>query len=363
YDVGWKPDLDAYGPVPFLQEMAQCVAVSSDGKLLATGSADGSVKVWNLLTGELLCGFVHTIEPTETDKSKSRDEDDDDEDLGGLKPSKSGITFVSFSSEKPAHFVISAAHHPKCIPSIKLWSLKNPSAAPKVMIGGHTLGSQIQRCEFLQPENRRLMSIGSDLNVALWEVARCKTIRVLTASPVDEDVSEAVAVKGASAGAAGATAHRPSISSAVLNRRKRLHPSGWGRISGAVAPNGLFAFGSSSLTVMDLRWKESLVKDLNGQFDKEKIKRHRLTSAVFSSDSATIFVASAVPPDDQQMLAVDLQLKAEKMLAKSEQQSESDPIQAGKDKRPSSAGSLLCINTATTEFESELKKAKQSWIR
>jgi WD40 repeat protein len=308
---GWKQDDDPYGPIPITHKNIQCCAVSVDGKLLVTGASDGTVKVWNIVTGEEQMTFIHVVKAEESHDFHSVSYYDEDYESRS-KPSKSGITFVAFSTERNSSHVVSTAHDSQAEPTIKLWSLKTPHASPKIMSGAHKAGSTIVRCELFPPDSRRLMSIGSDYNVVLWEVARCRMIRVIPIQHLDDELTVQLSSSTSNSKKAQEGAKSQGI------KRRRQNASGWNRVTGTVGPNGNFAFGSSSIIVMDGRWKELLNKDLNDVVEKERLNHHKLTGVAFSSDGSTVFVSSAIPPDDLQILIVERQAEAEIIMAKSE---------------------------------------------
>ncbi|KAI8853631.1 WD40-repeat-containing domain protein [Chytridium lagenaria] len=270
YENGWKPDNDTYSPMPFRHINIQCCAISIDGKYIATGSSDGILKVWDVVSGEELRSFMH-LQSSGASTDTTGNLGGERQSGNGLAPTRCGITAVCFSTEKPPHSVVSAAHDPKLEPSIKLWSWRTPSFVPKTMLGAHASGSIIMNCDFLVPENRRLMSVSSDFTVVLWEVARGRIIRLVPIPQIDE-------LMECNGQFSGSFKKPPTVP--ITFKRRRTHPSGWPRVYGCVGPNGLFAFGSSSITVMESRWKELLSKELSSE--RDKLRRQRLTGAAFS---------------------------------------------------------------------------------
>ncbi|KAJ3114705.1 NACHT domain- and WD repeat-containing protein 1 [Phlyctochytrium bullatum] len=360
YENGWRPDHETYCPMPFKHTNVQCCSISSDARYLVTGSSDGIVKVWELASGEEVRSFLHfqkTVQAVMEPGSLAPPPLVTNGPGSAQMPQRSGVTAVCFSNEKPANLVVSAAHDPKLEPSIKLWSWRSPSTAPRTLTGAHNQGSVIVAVDFLAPENRRLMSIGSDLNVVLWEVARGRIIRVVPVHLVDEvmEANGANAIMWRKSGA-----NLPTIF-----KRRRLHPSGWPRLAGCVGPNGLFAFGASSVTVMDSRWKELLTKDLNSE--KDKLRRQRLTASSFSPDGTVIFAASATPPDDVQMLTVELQSRVEMQLAMDEDTLRPPPLPTNSHHGPRRGGTRASTQIDPTgithEAETEIRRLKFSTIR
>ncbi|KAI9341142.1 hypothetical protein BDR26DRAFT_934153 [Obelidium mucronatum] len=357
YDAMWKPDDEIYDNIPFYHTNVQCCSVSIDGKFIVSGASDGSVKVWNTSTGEEIFCFSHIITNDSTTLTFGT------EGSFKLKPSRMGITFVCFSGERQPLHVISCAHDLQQEPSIRLWNLKALNGPPKLMVGGHSVGAAIVRCEYLPPENRRLMSVGTDYNVVLWEVARCKIIRLFTVTQQEFDFN-----------INSTTGFMPKgyYGSLHLNRR-RLNPSGYSPVAAAVSQSGLFAYGSTVLTVTDSHWKEVLVRDINTAIDKERtLKWHRITAIAFSGDSSVVYVASGVAPDDVQMLAVERAQLVEK-LSQTEEAAETAAnapkltVKSLFGRRSSSiiaaATSATCLNSTSVKTELDIKRAKQSVIR
>ncbi|KAJ3216281.1 hypothetical protein HDU67_009716 [Dinochytrium kinnereticum] len=346
FENGWKPDFETYCPMPFSHINVQCCAVSSDGRYIATGSGDGILKVWDVGSGEEVRTYMHfQPQPISLNDVNGKPP----ADHTGSIPTRSGITAVCFSSEKPANVVVSAAHDPNSEPSIKLWSWRTPSYVPKTMLGAHAPGSMIMNCDFLAPENRRLMSVGSDLTVVLWEVARGRIIRIIPVPQIDEIME--------CNGHLAAMVRKSSVP--IAFKRRRLHPSGWPRVFGCVGPNGLFAYGSSTISVMDSRWRELFTKDLSSE--KEKLRRQRLTAAAFSADSASIFAASATPPDDVQMLSVEIQARAERQFGLEDD----GKANFGRSRQSVRASStqISDLTSVSQESEAEVKRLKLTCIR
>ncbi|KAJ3065583.1 hypothetical protein HDU99_004129, partial [Rhizoclosmatium hyalinum] len=330
-----------------------------DGKLIVSGASDGTVKVWSASTGEEITCFSHIITNDSIGSAFGSDEP------FRLKPSRIGISFVCFS---PDRGVISCAHDLDQEPSIRLWSLKSLNSTPKVMAGGHAIGASIVRCEYLPPENRRLMSVGSDFNVVLWEVARCKIIRVYNVTMHEFDFG-VHSLTGMVPKPTSANGHQATPSS-----KKRQSRSGYTQLAACVSTNGMFAYGSTTLTVTDSHWKDVLVRDINVAIDKDRtLKWHRLTSITFSSDNSVVYAASAVAPDDVQMLAVERQIIMEKMTQTEEK------VDTGKSNPKltinnmfgghrtnsiiAAAASATQLNSTSVKTELDLKRAKQSVIR
>ncbi|KAJ3176157.1 NACHT domain- and WD repeat-containing protein 1 [Irineochytrium annulatum] len=304
---GWCPDEEPYGPVPFRQITVQCCCVSDCAKYLAAGSSDGAVRVWCLVTGDELAAFTHANDasaPPEISASQA--------EMHAHSPQSAGVTAIGFSHERPPQYVVSASHDPQREPSIRLWCWRAPQSAgpPKTLTGMHAIGSAVVSAEFQTVENRRVVSIGTDLCCVLWEVARCRMIRVVPVPGIDDltDGNGAAHVFSMPRSAGGAAA--PSWNIPTNFRRKRAWPSGWTRVAGCTGPGGMIAFGSASVTVMNARWKTLLCKNLSNE--EERLRRHRLTSVAFSADGANLFVSSAVTPDDVQMLCVEMQLRVDK---------------------------------------------------
>ncbi|KAJ3102250.1 U3 small nucleolar RNA-associated protein 13 [Phlyctochytrium planicorne] len=348
FENGWKPDNETYGPMPFRHINIQCCAISNDGKYLATGSSDGVLKVWDIVSGEELRTFLH-LQPNAS--AGAEIQNTMAVPAGTPAPTSSGITAICFSNERPANVIVSAAHDPKAEPSIKMWSWRSSSFIPKTLLGAHTSGSMVVSCEFLAPENRRLMSVSTDFTVVLWEVARGRIIRMVPVPQIDE----ALEFNGHLAYSSRKS--QPSVP--VIFKRRRLYPSGWPRLCGCVGPNGLFAFGSSTITVMDPRWKELFTKDLCSE--KDKLRRQRLTAAAFSSDGTAIFAASATPPDDAQMISVEIQTRAERQFS----QDEDTKLSSGRSKSnlPVSNIQLSDVSNVAQETEAEVKRLKMTCIR
>ncbi|KAJ3393166.1 hypothetical protein HDU84_002513 [Entophlyctis sp. JEL0112] len=349
FDNNWKESVDKTDSIPFYHIQVQCIAVSADGKIIASGSADGTVKIWNTSTGEEIFSFTHIVSnESALNVSPAR------EDPNCIKPENMGITFLCFSPDRQTTSILTCCHSLNQEPSMKLWNLKAMHIPAKVLSGGHSVGSAILRCEYLLPENRRLLSAGSDFSIVLWEMARCRIIRVIQVPTYEFDF-----------GFNSSNGISPKHGQSSLEKGRKCK-SGYPQISAAVSSTGLFAYGSTTLIVTDPHWKDVLVRDVNIQIDKDKtLKWHRITSIGFSPDSSCVFVASAVAPDDVQLLIVERQQYAEKLAHTEAVESFTHLKQSKPNFRQSKSRflSAINVNAAVVKSELDIKRAKQSVIR
>lgn len=124
------------------------LAISPDGKLLASGSADKTIKVWNLSTGEL---------------------------LDTLKGHTAGIFSVAFSPDSQR---VASGSFDK---SVKLWQIntdKNWRFAGNLLytFSGHS--QEVQSVAF-SPDSRTLASASTDGTIKVWNWRTGKLMRTL----------------------------------------------------------------------------------------------------------------------------------------------------------------------------------------
>ncbi|KAJ1569553.1 hypothetical protein HK405_002806, partial [Cladochytrium tenue] len=354
YEASWVPETDPYVSTAFRHVAVQSCSVSADSRLLATGAEDGSVRVWNLHTGELFNNISTSLDSLAT-------------------PVRAGVTALAFSGERPAQFLATCNHDPGQEPDIWLVPVRSatlPSTtAPGLAVGStaataarrmsgtaHSAGAAIARCEFVGPDFRRLLTVGSDFRAVVWEVARCRVVRVLpfpSAGPLSELLPHPAPV-----------GEVPVALPAVA--------SGWRRVAGAVSGNGLLAFGSTALTVVDGRWREVLVREVAPVAGFGAGRRALLACAAFSHDSVLVFGGAAVPPDEAQELAVLRQRHAERVLSRlgsgsaaavadlGEDGWEEDDGHPGRDGR---GGRQAGVNDVASSVEADLRRARIATVR
>lgn len=174
----WKVSIDnARIPIQTLaghSGAVWAVAMSSDGKLLASGSADRTIKIWNLQTGEL---------------------------LNTLKGHSAGVFSIAFS---PDNSLLASGSFDK---TIKLWNIdRGQSQKYRVYAHGHSRGyahgysyeyshgysqtsyptrtlfghtQEVQSVAF-SPDGQTLASGSTDGTVKLWNVNTGKAYRTLS---------------------------------------------------------------------------------------------------------------------------------------------------------------------------------------
>lgn len=117
-----------------------CIAMSPDGQILASGSEDNTIKVWDLVTGE----YIATLEGHEA-----------------------GVKAVVISSDGQLLVSGSADH------TIKLWQLPNNTSEsicpdPIYTLAGHT---DWVKCLAISPDGQMLASGSQDKTIKLWQMA------------------------------------------------------------------------------------------------------------------------------------------------------------------------------------------------
>ncbi|RKO90261.1 hypothetical protein BDK51DRAFT_43957 [Blyttiomyces helicus] len=329
YVDAWKPESNLTESLPLFHDSLSCMATSSDGRLLATGSLDGTIKLWDLAQGEEVLILKHTVS---LDRKPA---------VSGLAATATGsVTALGFSHDRSLLLsAASATAHDGSAPTLKLWSLRTGTVV-KTFSGAHHGGARICFAGILPPEERRLLSVGTDGLVVIWEVARGKMIRVLPVQKDREggDWRRKSVVLGESAdwrrksvvlGDMG-DGNRKSVGvgDAVDGERKSVmlgvelpaanpwtagpvkRSTGTGSlrersgIAAAMSENGCFAFGSTHLTVIDAKWKEFWVKDISIATGNDT--GHSLDSLMFSVDSERIFAATSVSRQNAEKLIASL---------------------------------------------------------
>ncbi|KAJ3052410.1 hypothetical protein HK097_006306 [Rhizophlyctis rosea] len=286
YLDSWKPD----PPTPnqfcpsYYHNQLLCSALSHDGTKLATGACDGSIKVYDMASGEELLTLFHgATSASSSDKRR--------ESRPVTKGSEtSHVTAVAFS--RSGTYLISAAggstnllRSSNASPSsVRVWNLKT-GLAEKTLNGGHPSGGRIRFISYAGAEERRIISGCSDGSVVVWELARAKVIR--TFSP-----------KGCEAPSDG-DGSNPWDSNIGGMIRERM-------FAGAVSESGMIAYGSKHLTVLDGRWKELWTCDLSVPSSVVAGKSQQLSAAVFSPDSETLYTATYVPDAEAERILVQL---------------------------------------------------------
>jgi WD40 repeat protein/serine/threonine protein kinase len=132
----------------------QAVAFAGSGQRVASGSLDGTIKIWKVADGEL----VRT-----------------------LKVAKGWVTQVAFS---PDGRLVATEGEDK---AIKLW--ETATGAEKLVLTGHTSG--ITGLAF-HPDGKTLASASNDNSIRLWDLQTSKELRILRRSKKRYDLRSVV---------------------------------------------------------------------------------------------------------------------------------------------------------------------------
>jgi WD40 repeat protein len=187
------------------------VAFAPDGRMLASGSSDNSVKLWHVDSGELL-----------------RSLDAHADEVWSVAFAPNGLTLVSGSSDK----------------SVKLWHVDSGE-----LLRSHDAHSNEIRSVAFAPDGRTLASGSSDKSVKLWHVDSGELLRSLDAHS-NGVMSVAFAPDGRTlaSGSSDKSVKLWQVDSGELLRSLNAHSNGV--MSVAFAPDGrTLASGSSDNSV------------------------------------------------------------------------------------------------------------------
>ncbi|KAJ3300368.1 hypothetical protein HK104_001331 [Borealophlyctis nickersoniae] len=315
YADAWKPETEDTEAVPFFHEQVQCCASSSDGKMIATGSRDGSIRVWDAITGEEIHSFHHIV-------SLDR--------VAVARGATGEVSSLAFSHDRAQ--LVSAAGAFDAAPTLRIWSLKAGSAT-RTLSGAHKVGGKICFVSFLPPEERRILSVSSDGSAVTWELARGKMIRSF--------VFEKSSTDGRS------TRDNPWTSGPIGTETQRGCT-----FAGAVSDSGYIAYGSSTLTVLDPKWKEIATFDLSAIPGQVAVRSHRLTSVIFSPDSESLFASACVDP-----------IEVERVLSELATEWKSEPETSDQKKIAPSSTCIRATVGAAKQIQDQVRRVRQSVIR
>jgi WD40 repeat protein len=163
------------------------VAVSSDGKLLASGSADMTVKIWNLQTGELLktlkghSAGVFSIAFSPDNTMLASGSFDKTIKLWNINDDKSG-KYRGYSHGHSqvyshGHSQVYSFHGHSQVYSAHEYSQLYSHGYPLRTLLGHT--QEVQSVAF-SPDGQTLASGSTDGTVKLWQVSTGKALRTLS---------------------------------------------------------------------------------------------------------------------------------------------------------------------------------------
>jgi WD40 repeat protein len=186
-----------------------CVAVSPDGKIIASGGMDNAVKLWDVATGEQLLSLSHAkpitsvcfspsgneILSTALDGSVKLSRTEDGEGIRSFNMSElikerggrggdSNIVAALSSCFSPngQYMVIGVgpnangfnARTPTSRCAAFLFSIKDQSIQPRSFLGHHNIVTSVS----ISPDNRKLLTASYDKTAILWDIETGEQIRI-----------------------------------------------------------------------------------------------------------------------------------------------------------------------------------------
>jgi WD40 repeat protein len=165
------------------------VAVSPDGSLLATGSMDGTVRVWNLSTGEKLKTLeghsknVNSVafSPDSScivsgsdDKTVQVWDASSGEHLKTLEGHSTGrVTSVAFSPD--GRRIVSGSYNS----TVRVWDASSGKLLKTLRVGGHSSWVLTVLSVAFSPDGRRIVSGSNDNTVRVWDGSSGEQLKTL----------------------------------------------------------------------------------------------------------------------------------------------------------------------------------------
>ncbi len=272
------------------------VAISPDGKIIASGSEDYTIKLWNLETKReirTLSGHSHFVRAVafspdgdmvisgSTDKTIKLWNWKTGQEIGTLANHSKPVTTVAIS---PDGETLASGSHDK---TIKLWSLK--SRQEICTFSGHS--NYIQSVAF-SPDGQTLASGGNDYNIKLWSLSTHKEILSLADSASVHSITISPDKQTLVSGNFSSEVKLWNLSTGKLRQTLSGHSysffGGYGVLSAAISPDGqILASGCDSDKTIKL-WNLATGKLLQTLSGHSK----GVTSVVFSPDGQTLISGS-----------------------------------------------------------------------
>ncbi|MCW5317995.1 TIR domain-containing protein [Nostoc sp. KVJ3] len=272
------------------------VAISLDGQIIASGSKDRTIKLWNLETKleiRTLSGhsfWVRAVTFSPDGKILVSCSDDKSIKLWNWKTGKEIGTLTGHSKEvttvaiSPNGETLASGSDDK---TIKLWSLKTKQEI--CTLSGHS--GYVQSIAF-SPDGQTLVSGSTDDTIKLWSISTCKEILSL-ADSISSVKSIAISPNGQTLASGNYSSEVKlwNLSTGKLRQTLSGHSSsffGYGILSVTISPDGqILASGCDSDKTIKL-WNLAtgeLLQTLSGH-------SKGVTSVIFSPDGQTLISGS-----------------------------------------------------------------------
>ncbi|GAB4276669.1 MAG: hypothetical protein Fur0025_02020 [Oscillatoriaceae cyanobacterium] len=179
-------------------ELVKSVAISPNGKIIASGSLDHTVKLWDLETGKLLHAFTGHTGPVscvkfspdgQTIASSSAFKDgtirlwdlDSKQQITALKGNDWIVLSVWSIAFSPDGKILASAHHADS--TVKIWNLENGQLL-------RTLRGHVWAVESvaISPDGQTVVSGSLDSNIKIWNLKNGQLIQTLN-GPADSPFS------------------------------------------------------------------------------------------------------------------------------------------------------------------------------